>query len=142
MVPAVETMTERELLMELVNEKRRQEKIRYIKWGISAVIIVLVVVLLIVYLPPVVKTIKKVDNAVDMMQSEIDNIKGSFDEAMEKLSGFEAIAEEFSDFDDLKEKLAGLEEIGEKLGEIDFDAFNNVITSFENLVNKIPWLFK
>ena len=142
MVPAVETMTERELLMELVNEKRRQEKIRYIKWGITAVIIILVVVLLIVYLPPVVKTIKKVDSAVDMMQSEIDNIKGSFDDAMEKLSEFEAIAEEFSDFDDLKEKLAGLEEIGEKLGEIDFDAFNNVITSFENLVNKIPWLFK
>ena len=140
--PVPETMTDRELLMELVEDKRRQEKIKYIEWGIAAAVIILVIVLLLVYLPPVVKTFKEVDSAVDMMQSEIDNIKGSFDEAMEKLSEFEALADKIPDLEGLEEKFAGLEELGEKLKEVDFEGLNEVITKLNNLVNKFPWLFK
>ena len=77
-----------------------------------------------------------------MMQSEIDNIKGSFDEAMEKLSEFEALADKIPDLEGLEEKFAGLEELGEKLKEVDFEGLNEVITKLNNLVNKFPWLFK
>ena len=152
MRPEAETMKDRELLMELVEDKRRQEKLRYIKYGIAAAVIVLIVVLLLVYLPPVVRTFDKIDGAVDMMQSEMDNISGSFDEAMEKLSEFEALADKLSvfeelgdkisEFEELGDKLKGLEELGDKLGEIDFEAFNEVISKLNNLVNKFPWLFK
>ena len=134
-------MTERELIMELVIDKRREEKIRYIKYGIIAAVLILIVILLLVYLPPIVRTFDKIDGAVDMLQNEIDNIKGSFDEAMGKLSEFEAMADEFSSLGDLKEKFAALEELGDRLGEVDFEAFNEVITKLNNLVNKVPWLF-
>lgn len=141
MRPEPETMTERELIMELVIDRRREEKIRYIKYGIIAAVLILIVILLLVYLPPIVRTFDKIDGAVDMLQTEIDNIKGSFDEAMGKLSEFEAMAEEFSSLGDLKEKFAALEELGDRLGEVDFEAFNEVITKLNNLVNKVPWLF-
>ena len=135
-------MTDRELLIELVKDKRRLEKTQLVRWGINAAVIILTVVLLTVYLIPTMKTVRKADAAIDMMQEEVENIKGGFDDAMEKLSEFKALADKFSGIDGLDEKLAAFDEIGEKIRQIDFEAFNNVITSFENLVNKVPWLFK
>ena len=57
MVKDISQMSDHELLMELIADKRRQDKLRYVKYGIVAVILVAVIVELFIYVPKVLETI-------------------------------------------------------------------------------------
>ena len=118
---ALEEMTDRELLLELVRGQRREAKLRYVKWGIAAVLVIAAAVLLALYIPKVNVTLSNLDNVAAMVETEIDNIKGPIENAMEQLEEFKSL--------------------GETLGNFDIEGFNNVITKLENLTNKVPWLF-
>ena len=137
---ALDTMTDRELLMELVEDKRRQERYRNIKLAVIGVIVLAVVILLIRVVPPVVRTFRQVDgfmqslesadfsNTIQNLEQEIDSIRGEFSGAMDKVS-------------ELESSFGKIQELGSKLEGIDFDGLSEVINKLGNLVNKFPFLF-
>jgi len=55
----INEMSDHELLMELVEEKRRNDKIRYIKYGIYAVLALIVIILCIKYIPMIVDMVNR-----------------------------------------------------------------------------------
>ena len=56
----IEQMSDHELLMELVKEKRRNDKLRYVKYGVYGVIALVVVILCIKYVPKIVEFFKEI----------------------------------------------------------------------------------
>ena len=61
---AIEEMTEREMLEELLEHKRRDQSARRVKLGITVLLLAALCVLLVAYLPPVVGYFRQLGEAV------------------------------------------------------------------------------
>ncbi len=89
-VPAkkpVEEMSERELLMELVTEKRRQDKARVVKYAVLAAVIIAIAVLAIIYVPKIVNAYKALMETYSQVQElslEAEDALGQVEGAVEK----------------------------------------------------------
>ncbi len=86
MKKAIEDMSDRELLEELIAEKRRADKVRYVKYAVWAVILIALAYLLYRYLPPVIKTVQEIRQATQQIEQElgklndnIESIRGTVD---------------------------------------------------------------
>ena len=73
-------MSDHELLMELVKEKRRSDKIRYIRYGIHALILLAVVVTGIIYVPKIVAVIRRYNAFMDQMEGLNDKVSSFVNE--------------------------------------------------------------
>lgn len=76
---SLEEMTDHELLMELVAEKRRQDKLRYAKYALIAV----VVIVLCVGLGMIISKINEFEKNYQQFVGQLEGIAGQF-ETMEK----------------------------------------------------------
>jgi len=76
---SLEDMTDHELLMELVAEKRRQDKLRYAKYALIA----LVVIVLCVGIGMIISKINEFERNYQQFVGQFDGIAGQF-ESMEK----------------------------------------------------------
>ncbi len=89
-VPAkkpVEEMSERELLMELVTEKRRQDKVRVVKYAVLAAVIIAIAVLAVIYVPKIVNAYKALMETYSQVQElslEAEEALGQVEGAVEK----------------------------------------------------------
>ncbi len=90
----VEEMTDRELLEELVKEKRLQETLRRIRIGIGAAIAVAVAILLAIYLPPVIRyfrqlneTIQQVRRVAEQAGASLDSVRAAAEQVTASLDG-------------------------------------------------------
>lgn len=118
----IDEMTDHELLMELVAEKRMRDKIRYVKIGFYSVIFIALIVAGCIYIPKIVRfvnrvneDIEKIERMVDEMQESMDTMKNygkdfynesmaKFTEGMEKLEGtITEIKENMNVFNDYKQ---------------------------------------
>ena len=93
----IEEMSDHELLMELVAEKRRNDRIRLIRYGIDLLIMIFVCILAWIYIPKIVKII---DQFNDLMKN--------YGELVGKLNSTDLKINEFmeafdSDFGNMKE---------------------------------------
>lgn len=86
----VEEMSERELLMELVTEKRRQEKRRYVWYTVLCVIVIGLIVLAAVCVP-------KVITAYDQMMDTYDKVEEVYGRANEIASQAEETMDNIND---------------------------------------------
>ena len=73
-------MSDHELLMELVKEKRRSDKIRYIRYGIHALILLVIVVVGIIYVPKIVAVIRRYNAFMDQMEGLNDKVSSFVNE--------------------------------------------------------------
>ena len=74
----IEEMSDHEILVELLEDKRRNDKNRYIKYGIYAAIALVIIVLLIIYVPKVVAFINKYNQVLNDLQETNDKINEFF----------------------------------------------------------------
>ena len=126
-----ENMTEREMLIQLMEDKQRRDKMRYVKIALIAVVLILLIVFAVKYIVPMAGYVKEIDQSMVTIQSEVDAMKSQAESLMSDMqSKLDSV-----DLDELKG-------ISEKLDGIDFSALSEIIEKFGNLVNKFPILFK
>ena len=73
-------MSDHELLMELVKEKRRSDKIRYIRYGIHALILLVIIIIGIIYAPKIVAVIRRYNAFMDQMEGLNDKVSSFVNE--------------------------------------------------------------
>ena len=93
MFKPISAMSDHEMLVELLKEKRRNDRARNFKYMIAGACIVLIVILLAKYLPPVITFFRRIDSSLDQVQQGIgqvqdvaDGIKDSVSSLLERLS--------------------------------------------------------
>ena len=73
-------MSDHELLMELVKEKRRNDKIRYVRYGFYALILLIVIVIGAVYIPKIMAVIRRYNAFMDQMEGLNDKVSSFVNE--------------------------------------------------------------
>ncbi|MBQ2657085.1 MAG: hypothetical protein IJF87_00760 [Erysipelotrichaceae bacterium] len=73
-------MSDHELLMELVKEKRRNDKLRYIRYGFSALVLLAVVIVAAIYVPKIVAVIRRYNQFMDQMEGLNDKVSSFVNE--------------------------------------------------------------
>ena len=93
MLKPITAMTDHEMLVELMREKRRNDRARNIRYMILGAIVVLIAILLFRYLPPVIRyfqslhaTLDKIQSGVDQVQGVTDGIRNTVGELWDKLA--------------------------------------------------------
>lgn len=106
----IEDMTDHEMLVELLSEKRREENRRYAKIGFYILIAVAIIILCAIYLPPVIAyfrklndTVQQIQQAIRQVQTTTDNIKSTVVGIGE--SGSEALKSAADKLNELLEKV-------------------------------------
>ena len=73
-------MSDHELLMELVKEKRRNDKLRYVSYAIKGAILLAVVVVAAIYVPKIVAVIRRYNQFMDQMEGLNDKVSSFVNE--------------------------------------------------------------
>lgn len=91
-------MSDHELLMELVKEKRRNDRIRYVRYAVYGLILLAVIVIGAIYIPKIVAVINRYNRFMEQMEGLNEKVSSvvndgtvdlldSVKEAMEKIQG-------------------------------------------------------
>jgi hypothetical protein len=79
MLKPIAAMTDHEMLVELMREKRRNDRERNIRYMIIGAVIVLIALLLFKFLPPVIHYFQALNETVDKVQAGIAEVQGVTD---------------------------------------------------------------
>ena len=71
----IESMSDHELLMELVAEKRRNDKIRYVKYSIWGVVLLAAVVVGFIYVPKIIAFYNRFNAVMDTLNDVSNSVK-------------------------------------------------------------------
>ena len=126
-----ENMTEREMLVELMEDKKRRDRFRYVKIAAAVLILILIIVFAVKFLVPMTGYVKSIEESMTGIQAEVDAIKGQAQTLMEDMQ---------SKLDEMD--LESLQELSDKLQDVDMDSVKETVEKLGNLVNKFPWLFR
>ena len=88
MIPT-EEMSDHELLMELVAEKRRNDRIRYIYYGLYTVFAVFLIVMGCIYIPKIVRIVNQYKELMENYQQLIARLNATDGKINEFMNGFE-----------------------------------------------------
>ena len=93
MLKPISAMTDHEMLVELMQAKRRGDTVRNIKLVCAGIVIAVLVYLGFRYLPPVIHYFQKIGDALETIQNGVtriqnvtDSVKGTVDGLLEKIS--------------------------------------------------------
>ena len=75
-------MSDREILEELLQEKRRQDTVRYIKYAVWGILLIALIVLAAIYVPKIVTLYNEVQSAME----EVDQATEQIDLTMQKIN--------------------------------------------------------
>ena len=108
----VAQMTEREMLEELITEKRRNDIVKIVFLGIFLAVSVIVIILLAVYLPPVIAFFRRLSESVQQVQEELQRVLNAADSVRETLSGIgsagkDTLENAAAQLNELLERIAG-----------------------------------
>ena len=79
----IEMMTDHEMLQELLEEKRRADRVRSIKIAVCAAILIAVAVLCAIYLPPIIEYFRKLNESVQQIRSTLQELRAVTDAVRE-----------------------------------------------------------
>ncbi len=85
MAKPISAMTDREMLAELLQEKRRNDRARNIQYMIAGALLVIAAVLLYRFLPPVIHYFQRLNDTIDTIQSGVDQVQSVTDGIKETL---------------------------------------------------------
>jgi len=71
----IEEMTDHEILLELIKEKRMRDKIMYVKIGFYSVILIALIILGCIYIPKIVAFVNRVNEDIERIEHTIDEIE-------------------------------------------------------------------
>lgn len=98
MMKDIEQMSDHELLMELVKEKRRNDKLRYVKYGVYGIIALVVIILCIKYVPKLVAFFKEYNEVMNQLKQASDSVKKVSDSiSSETIETFNDVAKAIKD---------------------------------------------
>lgn len=106
----IEEMSDHEMLVELLREKRRAETLRYVKISVYAAIIITIGILCAIYLPPIIAYFRKLNETVQQIQQAMQQVQSATDSVRDTVAG---IGE--SGADALREASEKLNELLEKV---------------------------
>ncbi|MBP5749714.1 MAG: hypothetical protein J6X24_02890 [Firmicutes bacterium] len=86
MLKPIAAMTDHEMLVELMQEKRRNDRARNIKYMIAGAIVLLIIILLIRYLPPAVRYFRSLTDSLNTIRSGVDSVRGVADNVNDKVN--------------------------------------------------------
>ena len=81
----INEMSDHEILMELIEEKRRNDRIRYIQYAFDAVVIIALVILGFIYIPKIVNFVRQVNQLIEdykQLVGRLNLTEGKIDEFM------------------------------------------------------------
>ena len=70
----INEMSDHEILIELLEEKRRNDRIRYIQYAFDAVVILALLVLGFIYIPKIVSFVKQVNQLIEDSQQLVGRL--------------------------------------------------------------------
>ena len=105
-VKDLESMSDRELLLELVKEKRRNDILRYVSYAFYAIIMILILIMYFKYAPMIKKMVDDYNMIIgkaNQLSESIEAITNSFDP--QTLQNFKVISESIdpSTFEKIKQ---------------------------------------
>ena len=169
MKPAIEEMSDHEILMELIRDKRRNDRNRYIKNTVRIAIAAAVIVLLIIIVPPVVRFFRQLNETINMVQDGISQVTTIAEDMKSQVEGSIADVETFVNDTkgQLDDKIGQLENTAdevidqvnqqvetiqglfgsmqESVNKISFDGIDEIVEASEKLnalLDKLPAIFK
>ena len=90
-------MSTRDLLIELVEEKRREETLRIISIAVRVVILVVIIILLAKYLPGIIRFFKDMYDTLHSIQETANQISSGYEELSESINSIDLGSLSFSD---------------------------------------------
>lgn len=90
----VEEMTERELLEELIVQKRREQTARRIKGGVCVLLLAVLTAALLRYLPPVIAYFQQLRETVEQVQENLQQLRNAADGITETVGGLRDAGQE------------------------------------------------
>ena len=101
----IEEMSDHEMLVELLREKRRAGTLRYVKIAVYSAIIIAIGILCAIYLPPIIAylTVQQIQQAMQQIQSATDSVRDTVAGIGE--SGADALREASEKLNELLEKV-------------------------------------
>ena len=100
--PRLELMSDHEMLMELVAEKRRQDTVRTVKLCIYLILAAVVCVLLFIYVPRIIEAYRSAKATLNQSKEITDKLQSTFSKVdFEKMQS----TLEKMDFDELQQSL-------------------------------------
>lgn len=120
----IEWMSDRELLMELVAEKRRNERLRVVRILVLSLALLALVILCLIWIPRITAPFRQLQETVDRLNESIarfDQASAQMTEAAEQVrsylsnlgqSGYKALLRSVEEATAILEKLAGFLRIG------------------------------
>ena len=76
----VETMSDHELLVELVREKRRADRERAVKTAVALAVLAVIVVLCVIYVPRIAQTVRQFQAVMDRLDQSASRMNEAADE--------------------------------------------------------------
>ena len=132
----IDSMSEKELLAELVRQGRRSERADMIKVSVLCVLLLAVAILALVYVPKIVAPIQQLSDSMEQIET-------SFDEAKRVLSSFDK-----ETIDNFKQTMESLNETSqqarvfmEKLKDSGLDKLQSTIEGLSSSLNTFLKLF-
>ena len=86
MLKPIAAMSDHEMLVELMYEKRRNDRARNIKYMIAGAVLVLIIILSIKYVPPIVRYFQRLNGTIETMQNSVAAIQGVADSINETIT--------------------------------------------------------
>ena len=87
----VETMSDHELLVELVREKRRADRERAVKTAVALAVLAVIVVLCVIYVPRIAQTVRQFQAVMD----RLDQAESKMNEAADEMRQASAQVQQF-----------------------------------------------
>ncbi len=77
----IEEMTDHEMLVELLKEKRLRDKLRLVKLIVWAIVLVVLLILAFIYVPPVIQFFKEVHDNLESISKSLESLNQTVTDA-------------------------------------------------------------
>lgn len=102
----IEEMSDHEMLVELLKEKRLRDKLRLVKLIVWGAVIVVLVVLGVIYIPPMVRFFKELHDSIESISSSLESLNQTVTDAYGNITDIsDSIKEQLNKLQDLQNLL-------------------------------------
>lgn len=110
-------MTDHELLLELVAEKRRLEDLRRVRLIVTLIVLAAVILLAVIYIPRILAPIREFQQNMDELKRSLDRFNSSLQQMDEMTSEARAFFQQVGDLG-LEKMQQSVEQLSEALGRV------------------------
>ena len=132
----IQSMSDHELLMELVAEKRKLERLRHIKEICLAILLVIVVILGCVYIPKILAPFRQFQEMSGQLQAALNRFNASMDSYEQLSDQARSLFDQLGSLD-----LSKLQETMDQLRSLNLPELQETADKLSQLVSRVGGLF-